>query len=476
MTGRDLVLKAGQLGITTWGLARGFKRVITQPNTTAVLVAHEEFLTQRLLLRVEQMYKSLKLPNKLKPKQGHSSSYEKSFPELNSVFYIGTAGAKVFGRGEPIHYFQGSELAFWPGDPDRILFPMMQRVPLGGEILLESTPNGEGSENKPNVFYRMVQESLEGLNTFTMHLLYWWLEPAYRIEKGSKLVPEAVGWLRGDLKYDEEELALIRRIGWDDLEAEERIRWRRLKILEIKKQFWQEMIEDIESCFLTVSEPFYEYDYLDILWKNRREWETKNSDGAMIWYDRDVEENHPVYTISVDPGQGKNTSSEAIVWRHDLEEFRIVREEARLSGFYTPTQFAPMVMRLGEYYYGAQIVSENNGHGMAFCAEVKGYGNLYYSTGIVSGVVTKEIGWKSTGAVRIGATGTKMYALTALQQLLPQIVTHDEGLIRQLRQVRWKGEQVEFLGMDDIHDCAMIMAVTRTNYGRTDLRGFRGGR
>jgi hypothetical protein len=91
-------------------------------------------------------------------------------------------------------------------------------------------------------------------------------------------------------------------------------------------------------------------------------------------------------------------------------------------------------------------------------------------------VVTQEIGWKSTGAVRIGATGTKMYALTALQQLLPQIVTHDEGLIRQLRQVRWKGEQVEFLGMDDIHDCAMIMAVTRTNYGRTDLRGFRGGR
>mgnify|MGYP003142134533 CR=1 FL=1 len=41
LTGRDLVVKAGQMGITTYFLlARGFKRVITEDNVTAVVVAH----------------------------------------------------------------------------------------------------------------------------------------------------------------------------------------------------------------------------------------------------------------------------------------------------------------------------------------------------------------------------------------------------------------------------------------------------
>ena len=113
LTGRDIVIKAGQLGVTTFFLARDFKRTITRPGTTSVLVAHEEFLTQRLLSRVNYMYD--KLPEVIrtdlgpikKPIRIHDSAHEKSFPELNSIFYIGTARAFVFGRGEPIHNFIG---------------------------------------------------------------------------------------------------------------------------------------------------------------------------------------------------------------------------------------------------------------------------------------------------------------------------------------------------------------------------------
>ena len=49
---RDLIVKAGQLGISTFVLALNFKETLTVPGTTSVIVAHEEFLTTRLLQRV----------------------------------------------------------------------------------------------------------------------------------------------------------------------------------------------------------------------------------------------------------------------------------------------------------------------------------------------------------------------------------------------------------------------------------------
>ncbi|KKM27080.1 hypothetical protein LCGC14_1578380, partial [marine sediment metagenome] len=254
-TGRDIRVKASQIGSTTFDLARNFKKVITEPNTTAVVVAHEEFLTQRLLLRVNHMHDRLPLPVHLKPKMSHNSSYEMYFPSpLRSTFYIGTAGAKVFGRGEPIHLFLGSEVAFWP-DANKILVPLEQRVPLEGEMVLESTPNGEGTAKNPNVFFQMVQEALEGQGIWTLMQLPWWLEDEYQLPIGSKYAQPADK--DRITRYTDDEISLILRVGWDDAEADRRIRWRRRKIASIKQAFWQEFFEDIVSCFLSIAEPFY---------------------------------------------------------------------------------------------------------------------------------------------------------------------------------------------------------------------------
>jgi hypothetical protein len=136
ITGRDIVIKAGQLGITTYFLARYFKEVITKIGTTAVVVAHQEHLTTRLLDRMRKMYNympdqyAVRYPDghvemMKKPPLKHDSAHEMSFPSINGVFYIGTARAYVFGRGEPIHRFLGSEVAFWP-NADEILAPALQ--------------------------------------------------------------------------------------------------------------------------------------------------------------------------------------------------------------------------------------------------------------------------------------------------------------------------------------------------------------
>jgi hypothetical protein len=464
LTGRDIILKPRQMGITSLFLFKGFKKTITQDNITAVVVAHEEFTTQRLLHKVQIMYDRLPMPDNMKPVMHHNSSYEKSFPSRNSVFYIGTAGSKVFGRGETIKYFLGSEFAFWP-DPWKILNPVMQSVPLDGEIILESTPNGEGGARTPNAFYELVQESLNtSNNVWNLQVIEWYLEDAYRIARGSKHALEKDRGEIGD--YNNEELGLISIAGWDDREAEDRIRWRRRKFSELKALFYQEYLEDIVSCFMTVKEPFYDYEVLDRLragcfpaphrFNHAEVWNTP--------VDRDSieeESQHPIYVISVDPGQGKGTRSVALVWRLDLEEHRKIRHEATLSGFYDPVAFAGLVTELGKYYYDARIIPEANGHGLSFCSEIKHYPNLYYRTDIISGIQGKHIGWMTTGSTRLNATGTKMFMLTELQTLLPIIEMHDINLIRELMQVRYTGDKVVFMGSDDYHDSAAIMAATR---------------
>lgn len=461
LTGRDLVVKAGQLGITTFFMSRYFKDTVTQPGTTAAIVAHEEFLTQRLLHRTQFWYDQLPVGGR--PEMSHKSVYEKFFPKLNSVFYIGTARSYVFGRGEPIHRFLGSEVSFWP-DPSKILVPTMQRVPLDGEMVLESTPNGESSgrsKNEGDTFYDMVQDTIEGLSVWNLIELPWWLEPEYRLPLGSnKANPTDIGVLT----LSDEELKLIRRAKWDDSEAEERIRWRRRKIREIKHFFHQEFMEDLVSCFLVAGDMFYDADTLEHLRKGCYD-SPYSYYGAKVWFrpvgqdDQEPITTNPIYMVTVDPGQGKATLSVAQAWRLDLEEG--VRHEATLSGHYDPIAFAPLVIRLAKYYHNAMIVPEANGHGMAFCAEVKNYPNLYRRRDVVSGKVSMQIGWLTTGASKVGASGTKPFMMASLQNLLPNIKTHDLDFIREMMNVRYSGENILFQSSDDHHDAGAIMAATR---------------
>lgn len=472
-TGRDLIVKAGQLGVTTFELALAFKDTITNPGTTSVIVAHEEAITQRLLNKVRVWHEAM--PKIIqtdagpmnKPYMKYDSANQKSFPKINSTIFIGTARAFVFGRGEPIHNFIGSEVAFWP-DAKRILVPTMQRVPLEGTMVLESTPNGEYMPNgERNYFYQAVLDAQEDKGIWTLHALEWWFEPEYRIPVNSNLVKD---WLKPQIKdYMSDELDLIHDNGWDDKEADERIRWRRRKIDEIQGDFYQEFFEDLGSCFLTSGSVYYNSLELDRLRAECIPFSHMWRD-TQIWHEPDEDE-HPNYMITVDPGQGKITQSVAAVWKIDPEGG--VRHEATLAGLYDSLTFAPMVMELGFYYRRAKIVAERNGHGQAFCSElvIKNYPSLYKQRDIISGVATNVVGWATTGAAKIGGKGTKIYAMDELNHLLPDLECKDLNIIRQIMQVKVSPDgRISFLGMDDYHDTAMIMAGTRPSAGLS-LRG-----
>ena len=70
MVGRNVVVKDSQCGSTSIYTGVFAKRTFTQPNTTTVIMAHDEFTTGRLLHRAQVMYDSV--PEQIKPRQDHS--------------------------------------------------------------------------------------------------------------------------------------------------------------------------------------------------------------------------------------------------------------------------------------------------------------------------------------------------------------------------------------------------------------------
>ncbi len=449
---RNLVVKPSQIGSTSYYTGIFFRRTMWTPDTTSVIVAHESFLSERLLNRTEVFYQST--PEALRPRMDHSSATEKRFPDINSVMYIGTARAAVFGRGEPIHNLLFSEAAFYPPDAiDRIVKPALQRVPPGGTVVIESTPNGEGG-----YFYDEVQAALNGQSIFRLTTLFWWEEPDNTLPPGSQVLEQFPDF-QYDFGYTPDEQLLVNEF---DL-SQDQIRWRRWKILELGDLFWQEHLESLETCFLTVGMPYYDTGaalaLTKLVHKPPHHWED-----AMVW-----EEPQPgmQYVMGVDPGQARQTESVALIARLDPELGPVM--VAMLGGLYEPDLMGSKTIPLAERYNNAKINPEVNGHGLAYLDAIKNkYSNIMMRQDIERGVPIMRQGWYTS-------TRTKPFMMDTIQRTLKRCVIPDSETVRQIRGFRQMGlgKYITMIS-DDRHD-AWGLALMALELGTGPTRGFQGG-
>ena len=232
-TGRDLILKARQLGFSTYMQGELFRREVTSTRTTITL-AHDAETTQKLRRMADRFYNHCKF-NQIQPARKYANSTLTTYPEFDSTAVIATAGNVEVGRGDTYTDLHGSEVAFWP-DAERIVAGAMQ----GGnpDVVLESTPNGA-----QGFFYERCMEALRGDGVWTLHFYPWWWDDQYRLP----LDPEE------RIDYTDEEARLIDKHGL----TREQIKWRRSKQRELKKFFLQEYPEDVNSCFLTSGNSFF---------------------------------------------------------------------------------------------------------------------------------------------------------------------------------------------------------------------------
>ncbi len=230
-TGRDIILKARQLGFSTAIQGELFRRAITG-TVTSMTMAHDDGTTQKLRRIQERFWEHCILPNGEHPIRKYSNATLVTYPELDSTCVIATAGSKEAGRGDTYTDFHGSEVAFW-SDAEKILAGAMQ----GGnpDIVLESTPNGSGGW-----FYERCMEAVYDKHSlWKLHFYPWWWDVTYKIDLD---VP--VEDFKRSLEADEIELIKRHKLSL------EQIYWRRYKKRELKRLFPQEYPESIETCFL----------------------------------------------------------------------------------------------------------------------------------------------------------------------------------------------------------------------------------
>lgn len=354
-TGRDLVLKARQLGFTTWIAARYFILTVTHPGTVTVLVAHDQRAAEEIFRIVHRFVEYL--PNRLR--QGALVTSRDNvgqivFPHLDSEYRVATAADPNAGRGLTIHNLHCSEVARWPRDAAATLASLRAAVPPGGRIVLESTPNGAGG-----CFYDEWQRSAQ--TGYCRHFFPWWYEKEYAIEQP----------IADDLTVEELDLMAKHRL------SAEQIAYRREVRANFRGLARQEFAEDSVSCFIASGECVFD---LDIVQRRLAECSSEGArspasaaKGAIecrdhgrlliFWPPRPGAS----YIIGVDPAGGGCDGDYACAQVVD----RLTGLQcAELHGHVPPRELAARVAALGREYNNALIAVERNNHGHAVLAHL----------------------------------------------------------------------------------------------------------
>ncbi len=461
-TGMDIWIKPSSVGFSTERIANRLVDTLTNPGTNTVLVAFEDFITERLLTKVKFFYnhlESLGIPNF--PQIHHDSTYEKTFEfhvdgvlQTTSSIYIASARSKTAGRAEVIHHLLLDEHAFYIEQAsENIIAPALARVPPEGTVDSFSTPNGEENE-----FHEWYVNAKSGKSIFTAHFYPWFMHKEYVIHLGDKRmqsIPET-DKREFPLTADEEKLMFAHGLSFAQ------IRWRRWMTLvmetlrrkgETRTLFPQEFPEDDVSCFLATGDMWYPTDWIEAIAKTCYD-ATYKMDGLNVWYRPEArEEGKPLkqYLVIIDPGQGKITQSviSVMTFEKDALDNTIPIWCARDAGWYEPELTWDKAVKISDYYHRAEIVWEANAHGLAISVLAKNRRPIYFRRDIVDDKPTMTPGWLTTPS-------TKPYMIQQVNKYLPSLVCHDIELVRQLRNLKEVKGKLEIVGLDDIHDTLAI--------------------
>jgi len=170
---RFIVLKARQLGISTFTEAFITFMTMFNPNTSSVLLAHQAD-SASAIFNMTKLYVN-ELPKSMQPQQKYSNAKEIVFDGDNGLkSSIRVMVASDATRGSTYKYAHLSEVAFWE-HPEEALLALNQAVPMTNDslIVIESTANGF------NYFYNLWQDAVNGRNDYTPLFFPWYVDPAY---------------------------------------------------------------------------------------------------------------------------------------------------------------------------------------------------------------------------------------------------------------------------------------------------------
>jgi hypothetical protein len=221
----------------------------------------------------------------------------------------------------------------------------------GGQIVLESTPNGAGG-----LFYEEWQQAED--TGYTRHFFPWWYDEAYVLEAGAAFAFTA----------EEEELKRLHGL------SAEQIAWRRKQWASLRGLAVQEFAEDPVSCFRASGECVFDLPSVEQALRGSCEaLELRNNERLKIWLPALPGRR---YVIGADPaggGIGGDYSCGEVIDRE------LGTQCAELHGHWPPREFARELIKLGYEYNTAMLAVEknNHGHGVLAHLEIEQYPNLF---------------------------------------------------------------------------------------------------
>jgi Terminase RNaseH-like domain len=417
----NIILKARQLGMTTWVAGQFFLKTITHPGTLTVQVAHTQEAAESIFRIVHRFLRCL--PPSLRQgalKTSLVNARQIIFPGMDAEYRVETAGAPNAGRGLTITNLHCSEVARWPGDAAEILQGLRAAVSPGGETVLESTPMGAAG-----CFWKEWQEA-ERTGT-VQHFFPWWLEDAY----AGRTVEES--------SLHEGERRLMRE---RSLSAEQ-IGYRRSLEGNFRGMAKQEYAEDATECFLASGACIFDTAAIDARLREVAAPVMERENGVRVWL-TPVRERE--YLVAVDPAGGGLEGDYAVAQVIDLTTGL---QCAELQDRIGEQELATAVARLAREYNDALVAVERNNQGSGVLAYLKSicrYERLHETGG--------REGWVTSSVTRPQMLGRLGSALVESPRIFAS-----ERLLRECRSfVRHESGRAEAqAGEHD--DCVMAMAI-----------------
>jgi hypothetical protein len=363
---RNIVLKARQMGISTWVTGRLFLKTILQPGTLTVQVAHTQEAAESLFRIVHRFVEHLSRPETSHLfRTSRSNVRQIAFPALDSEYRVESAGDPNAGRGLTITNLHCSEVARWTGNAAETLQGLRAAMPPTGELVLESTPMGAGG-----CFWKEWQEA--PATGMVRHFFPWWWEPAY------------VGRAVCETTLIEDERRLMREHGLSHAQ----IGFRRQIFADFRGLARQEYAEDANDCFLSSGECVFDRAGLERCEQLIREpIAARLREELLVWYP-------PVtgkqYLVAADPAGGGTEGDFSAVQVVELATgLQCAELVSRMGGY----ELTLEITKLAEEYNRALVVVERNNHGsgvLAYLGGVCRYPRIYEQGG-QQGWLTSQI-------------------------------------------------------------------------------------
>jgi hypothetical protein len=399
---QNIVLKARQMGMTTWVAARFFLRTITNPGTLTLQVAHTREAAETIFRIVQRMWEELPEDMQQGPLvRSRSNAGQMVFPQIDSEYRVASAYDVGAGRGLSLQNLHCSEVSRWPGDAAMTLAGLRAALAPKGELVLESTPNGAYG-----AFYDEWcggMDAGEDPNGLVRHFLPWWMEAAY---VAAPVAPRAM---------TDEEAMLVGRYGL----SREQIGFRRGLERTYGGLRSQEFAENPETCFRATGACFFDVEAIE-----RRMAEvncalsTRRAGALLVWFPPAVGCRYIVAVDSAGGGEEGDYAAAQVIDRETGLQCAELQERLR------PADLARVAVELAKEYHGALIAVERNNHGAAVLAYIdksERYSQVYCQ-GVEAGWLTTAVS-KPEMTVRLGSLLEQRPGMFQSQRLLSECRT-----------------------------------------------------